>query len=200
MVTATQQVPGMVVQVLAEGRFCSIDGCRRKHKARGWCAQHYWRWQHYGSPKEDISFERQVTAKERFWQHVDTGSPNACWIWTGARNRDGYGHFYVSGKLVAVHRFSFELHKGPIPEGMEIDHLCRTHPCVNPLHLDAVSHQTNNRRGVHPNSFKNACSQGHSYDLLNTMYVRGKSGTVQRRCRQCSRLWHRKWKSHRTTR
>src|SRR5688572_4330660 len=74
---------------------------------------------------------------------------SGCWIFTGARHRFGYGLIGIgrrgAGKS-AVHRVTYEALVGPIPEGMEIDHLCRNPPCCNPLHLEAVSHTENVRR------------------------------------------------------
>lgn len=77
---------------------------------------------------------------------------SGCWLWTGALNKDGYAHLCVkrNSTRVLAHRFSFQKFVGPIPEELEIDHLCRNRCCVNPHHLEAVSHKENVRRAYGP--------------------------------------------------
>jgi hypothetical protein len=70
-----------------------------------------------------------------------------CWIWQRGRQARGYGTTTVDGRQVYAHRMMWERLRGPIPEGMEIDHLCRNHSCVNPDHLEPVTHRTNMQRG-----------------------------------------------------
>jgi hypothetical protein len=84
------------------------------------------------------------TPEDRFWANVDQSGD--CWLWMGARTR-GYGRFEVDGKGMAVHRFAYELLIGPVPEGLQIDHLCRNRPCVNPAHLEPVTNRENTMRG-----------------------------------------------------
>lgn len=119
---------------------------------------------------------------ERFWQKVR--QDGRCWIWTGAADRNGYGLWTPpkgSGlRMGMAHRFSFIDAKGPVPIGLELDHLCRTHACVKPSHLEAVTHAENMRRY---SEAVTECPQGHPYDEGNT-YVRA-SG--YRRCRACAR-------------
>lgn len=86
--------------------------------------------------------------EERFWEKVDKSG--SCWIWTDSLH-DGYGGLGVFGRVVRAHRFSFELHYGPIPPGMQVDHLCRKRSCVNPTHLRLVtSAQNAQNRGTTP--------------------------------------------------
>lgn len=87
-----------------------------------------------------------ATVEERFWVKVEKTS--SCWIWTGSRNGRGYGLFGASsgGAPVRAHRFSYELRFGPIPEGMQLDHLCEVKACVNPDHLEPVTNEENSRR------------------------------------------------------
>lgn len=71
---------------------------------------------------------------------------DGCWIWTAKINERGYGVFWLAGKNRKAHRVSYELHVQRIPEGMQIDHLCRQPACVNPHHLEVVTQKENNRR------------------------------------------------------
>jgi hypothetical protein len=70
-----------------------------------------------------------------------------CWLWDRALHK-GYGRIRAYGKVVYAHRFFYEKHVGPIPDGLVLDHLCRNRACVNPGHLQPVSRMENNRRGA----------------------------------------------------
>jgi hypothetical protein len=86
-----------------------------------------------------IAGREGVTA--RFWSHVDkTGE---CWLWTFHKNRAGYGTFWDGERKVLAHRWSFSQAEGEIPEGLVLDHLCRTPACIRPSHLRAVTHREN---------------------------------------------------------
>jgi len=126
---------------------CTAEGCSRKRKARGLCDTHYRRVLNGYSPRIP-----QPPAEERFWAKVDKSGD--CWLWTGAKVATGHGNMKVNGKPVGVHRFSYELAYGPIPQEMVIDHICRRGQCVNPEHLRAVTQKQNmeNRGGAHANS------------------------------------------------
>jgi len=112
-----------------------------------------------------------------------------CWLWTGTVNDRGYGVLvlWVNGKnkLVKAHRAMFEAVIGPMPDGMEPDHLCRVRRCVNPEHLEPVTHGENLARGDTTNWLRRRqiCANGHD--------VSGPNGrltpTGRRRCRQCNR-------------
>ena len=127
----------------------------------------------------------RVDAPERFWAKVNK-SGGGCWEWTGPKARGGYGAFWTGTKQVGAHCYAYELLIGPIPEGCEIDHLCRNHGCVNAAHMEAVTHQENTLRGntqAARHAAKTHCPQGHAYDLINT--YRRPDGC--RQCRTCRR-------------
>lgn len=131
----------------------------------------------------------------RFAKKVDwPGSLDLCWIWTGARS-NGYGRFNLGSHLppaqqsVPAHRVAYEMLLGPIPEGLYIDHLCRTPPCVNPFHMEPVPHLENWARGMSQtaiNRRKTHCLRGHLYDEANTR-ITVKGHLTERACRTCVR-------------
>lgn len=85
------------------------------------------------------------TVQERFWARVIKKGLKDCWLWTGSTNGIGYGELRVNYKKIYAHRYSYEMHKGEIPKGLVIDHMCHTPSCVNPHHLRAVTHGENLR-------------------------------------------------------
>lgn len=133
-----------------------------------------------------------MTILERFWEKVSPEPNSGCWLWTAADNGVGYGLLGGGGrnkKNVLAHRFSYEVHKGPIPHGMVLDHKCRTPSCVNPDHLDPVTHRENCRRG-HAGvdarqraELKTHCKFGHS--LADAYQYPTEFGGVRRSCRRC---------------
>jgi hypothetical protein len=74
---------------------------------------------------------RTTTAEQRFWTRVQ--KTESCWLWTGGDDHSGYGHFYFLGRNRKAHRVSYEMFVGPIPDGLQVDHLCRNRACVNPV-------------------------------------------------------------------
>lgn len=95
-----------------------------------------------------------------FFANVLLGSRTDCWFWLGHRDRLGYGHFHFHGQKALAHRRCFEATIGPVPEGLELDHLCRAPSCVNPAHLEPVTHRENIKRGVR---FWQKCPHGDKY-------------------------------------
>lgn len=122
----------------------------------------------------------------RFWAKVDRRDDDECWEWTGSRVARGYGHFAVDGRYPHAHRVAYELVVGPIPEGMQLDHLCRNPACVNPAHLEPVSPRVNTLRGIGGAAERAArthCPQGHAYDEANTK----RDAQNRRYCQACRR-------------
>lgn len=112
-----------------------------------------------------------------------TGTHGGCWDWTGARTEKGYGQFWHAGGMVKAHRFAYEHGVGPIPDGLELDHLCRNTSCVNPDHLEPVTTTENLRRSRVARVVDVACKRGHPWTDENT-YVDAKG---RRQCRTCAR-------------
>jgi hypothetical protein len=121
------------------------------------------------------------TVEERFLSKVN--KTDACWLWLGAIDRDGYGRFDRPHDSWggSAYRFAYEHWVGPLIKGMSIDHLCRVRACVNPAHLEQVSGPINKQRGLP--SLLTYCTHGHPFDEANTYWRR----TGGRGCRTCHR-------------
>jgi hypothetical protein len=177
---------------------CSINGCEKPFVARGWCSLHWKRWRKHGDP---LMLSQGPTPEARFWSYVDKHGPDGfhsqtganlgpCWLWTGVPTSAGYSQFRIDGPRVKTHRFSYKMLVGPIPPGLQLDHLCRIRHCVNPDHLEPVTQAENIRRGqagAH-NATKTHCLVGHAFTPENTYVHQG-----QRRCRTCRRDARRAW-------
>ena len=84
----------------------------------------------------------------RFWSKVARGTDDACWVWQASRANKTYGGFRLTKtKLARAHVFAYEQTHGPVPDGLELDHLCRNRLCVNPAHLEPVTRLENTLRG-----------------------------------------------------
>jgi hypothetical protein len=128
----------------------------------------------------------------RFMKSVTKGDgPDDCWLWTGRTDKDGYAGFWFSGTNVRGHRYSYEWFRGPIPTGLQIDHLCRVRNCVNPSHLEPVTCAVNIARGNTGdiNSAKTTCPNNHPYDMIDRDGARG--------CRTCLSALRRKYRKQR---
>jgi hypothetical protein len=118
--------------------------------------------------------------------------PDGCWHWTGAFFASGYGNIWIDEKPRRAHRAMYELLVGAIPDGLELDHTCGHKACVNPSHLEPVTHRENVLRSpsgfASVNARKTVCPRGHPYDEANTWRdTRGR-----RYCRTCQRAsWKR---------
>lgn len=127
----------------------------------------------------------QRPADERFWEKVrkEEGA-GACWLWTATKTQNGYGLFTTDGRTGPAHRFAYELLVGPIPDGMQLDHLCRVRECVNPDHLEPVTNDENIRRGM-KGELRTHCRNGHAYLPDNLILEPVGDGRTARRCKVC---------------
>lgn len=161
--------------------FCVVDGCDRPMKSNGVCGTHYWRLRRGKDLLAPVRIHVRGTLEERLWAQID--KTESCWNWTGKQvSADGYGRIALGGrgsKRVAAHRVAYEFLVGPIPDGLEMDHLCRNRACCNPAHLEPVTLQENQRRRV---AAMTHCKWGHSLeDAMSPPSLRG-----GRRCRVCA--------------
>ncbi len=187
---------------------CSIDGCDRPARSRGWCPLHYGRWKRRGDPlvSRVYSYSDGVTAEERFWDKVDKGTdPDACWLWTAYVSPDGYGWCGYGERSHGAHRLSWLFAHGDWPTE-QVDHQCHNRSgcmltndcphrrCVRPDHLEDVPHAVNMLRGntiAAVNALKTHCSKGHLLEAAN-IYA-DKKGRVCRICNvERAREWRRK--------
>lgn len=101
-----------------------------------------------------------------------------CWIWFAGKDGKGYGQINIGyGAKLMAHRRTYEYHRGTIPEGLELDHLCRTLACCNPWHLEAVTHQENVLRGTGPpanQARRTHCPKGHPYNAEHMRIYKNK--------------------------
>lgn len=137
---------------------CRIDGCAKaaKSQAKGICGMHIERIRKHGSPDVVLVIHDSPTRLLNYVTKTDT-----CWLWTGTLTWDGYGLFRHEGRRSGAHRFAYEFFVGPIPAGMQIDHLCRVRNCVRPDHLEPVTPGENTRRGAA--ALGSHCKNGHEY-------------------------------------
>lgn len=130
--------------------------------------------------------------QDRFWSKVTTSPGDDCWRWTGGLGTTGYGRISLGGRKGrqwGAHRIAWSLLRGDVPDGLELDHLCRVRSCVNPWHLEPVTHAVNSRRSsagavnAARLSAQTHCKRGHEFTPANTRRTRSGS----RRCRECDR-------------
>lgn len=132
------------------------------------------------------TFAHDVNGRIR--THVRKTGPDDCWQWEGPRTTNGYGKWNKNGRIRMAHRVIYELLVGPVPEGLELDHLCRNKLCVNPRHLEPVTRTENARRGICgvlrtlKAAMQTYCKRGHP--LINA-YI---SPDGHRHCRACTNM------------
>lgn len=134
---------------------------------------------------------------ERLFPRIDATGP--CWLWTGATNRSGYGVINAGRRIgpVVVHRAVWELLVGPIPAGLELDHLCRVRACCNPDHLEPVTRAVNVARGSRGAGRPRLthCKNGHPFTPKNTL----PNGGHGRACRTCANAANRRYRARKKT-
>lgn len=185
-------MPKPLLLIDVDGRHCTIGECAKPLVARGMCGMHYRRWRLYGDPQHVQVIRGDAEAA--FWSHVARDAEDKCWIWTAATNDQGYGKFQVGGKTWAAHVWAYTHFVGPIPDGMQIDHVksagCRHRNCVNfRSHLEPVTAAENVLRSDGPaalNARKTHCKRGHEFSVENTEW-RG-PGKRLRNCKTCRRV------------
>jgi hypothetical protein len=173
--------------------WCEATTCARPLWGRGLCNLHYQRWRKHGEAAIGVRRDpiRPLPEVERLARHRRIND-NGCWEWTGATNGVGYGVVTVRNRRLYVHRLSYMLAVGPIPDGLIIDHLCRNTLCFNPDHLEAVTYAENTQRSPLIGQ-KTTCKMNHSFTTANT-YI---SPAGARRCRECARQRERLYRTRR---
>ena len=130
---------------------------------------------------------------ERFWAKVSPVPNTGCWMWTGYCTPLGYGKAWRHPRVWLAHRLAYHALVGAIPDGLELDHLCRAPGCVNPIHLEPVTHRENCLRGTGfsaANARKTHCIHGHEFSPTNTLRKKG----GRRLCRICRRACTARWR------
>lgn len=136
-----------------------------------------------------------VPVRRKIQERISVDPVSGCWNWTAGRDRGGYGRITVDATTKLAHRVSYEEFRGPIPDGMFLDHLCRNPACCNPAHLEPVTNAENILRGIRKQR-QTHCKNGHplSGDNLLVVYPKmRKNGTPSPRrvCLTCSRVFKR---------
>lgn len=125
-----------------------------------------------------------------------------CLVWTGAVQSRGYGSVGINGRTALAHRVSYELNVGPIPDGMQIDHVkargCRHRHCINPEHLEPVTPRENVNRTGH--GMQTHCVRNHPLSGRNLVLKQRRGGRVERNCRSCRDALKREWLDRRALR
>lgn len=171
---------------------CSVHTCTASPLARTLCNRHYIQARKGLLPLPTKPSRRQ-DARARFDSSHFLDAHSGCWIWAkalrGSKNGRGqYGGFWMDGKTHLAHIVSWEFVHGSVPEGLQLDHLCRNQRCVNPDHLEPVTALVNQHRQMTANGVlaaRSACSQGHEFTEANTYRLPSRPGT--RRCKTCRR-------------
>lgn len=125
-----------------------------------------------------------INTIERFAKRYIVDRETGCWMWTAGKDGGGYGNQWDGQRVRMAHAIAYEIYNGPVPYGCELDHKCRTHACVNPAHLEAVTHRVNVLRGVGltaAHAKKTHCPSGHAYKGNNLYVWHGR-----RICRTCN--------------
>lgn len=161
---------------------CGVEGCDQlsTYRYKLVCAMHYHRIKVHGS----TSLPERPEDHELLMLNRSIDPDSGCWNWTGTIADTGYGRV----RKAYAHRVAYEFWIGPIPDGLQIDHLCRNRRCFNPEHLEAVTQRENILRGESPmarHARRTHCVHGHEFTAENTYSP--PSGATHRHCRTCIR-------------
>lgn len=129
----------------------------------------------------------------RFWDKVVPDAGTGCWLWIAGKDWDGYGMFWWAGATLRAQRVAYEALVGPIPEGLQLDHVCRVRACVNPAHLEEVTGQINTLRGETlpaENYRKTQCVNGHELSGANLGWRAGRNGRFCKACQRATKRRH----------
>lgn len=149
-------------------------------------------------------FCRPRTVWDRIDEKISPEPNSGCWLWMGSVGSHGYGQIGKIPELATtvVHKLLYEKKFGPVPKGLELDHLCRIRSCVNPDHLEPVTRRENLRRGISPiarQMQQTECKNGHPLSGDNLVTYRTKYG-IGRRCKICRDAWMLATDEHRKAR
>lgn len=142
--------------------------------------------------------KRKPTLRDRLLSKAIINWQTGCWEWSGLKMPSGYGQISENGIHRIAHRVAYELIEGPIPDGLQLDHLCRVRHCMNPAHLEPVTPRVNVLRSTSfsaANAVKTHCPAGHEYTPENTYQRRDRNGRLCRPCRQAVYLASKKRKA-----
>ena len=175
-------------------RFCAVELPKEKRADALYCSD--------SCRRKGVRMDRGLGVVQppevRFWSRVNKSGPLGCWEWTAGKTTSGYGAFRVGNRAVVSHRYAYELLIGPIPETLQLDHLCRNRACVNPSHIEPVTQVVNLARGISgpaTNARKTHCSRGHEFTAENTYSP--PSNPTHRGCRKCRSLKKSQWETDR---
>jgi hypothetical protein len=194
-------------------RTCSEPDCEKAGPlTRGRCKTHYKAWRR-SAGENFVSLNHDPVA--RFWEKVDKRDPDECWPWRAAIEPSGYPTYratYQGVRFTKAHRFAYHITVGPVPDGLDLDHLCHTRDedcragnecphrrCCNPAHLEPVTERVNVLRGRSAsadNARKMRCDHGHLLAGDNLRIEPDGS----RRCRTCNRTNQRRYKQRKQNR
>ncbi len=158
-------------------RRCELPDCDRPHAARGFCNLHWQRWKRHGDA-EWLPQWRGRSTEDRFWVRVRKAGDDECWIWTGAVSGDApfqYGTLLHESVPLRAHRFSYLLHKGEIPEKMDVCHTCDNPVCVNPSHLFVGTRSDNVQDMVQKGRCNNAGKGKAKLTAKQVQYIRNQA-------------------------